>query len=332
MRIILILIYSDGMNALQCHQMPCADHAGPLARCGSLILTLLLLAARGAVGQVGLLVVAHGADSSWNAGVEQTVSQIQWHRGPVRTAYLMGTGTATHSWDAGIASLLAAGARSIVVVPLMVSSFGEHVTQIHNYAGEPIALPSSLAGMAHEHGANVRPPVPTVVTAAIDGAPELGQILSDRWDELSLAQRSPTLVLVAHGPSADSLVAQWLQAIADAATPLARALGAQNVRIGLLRDDAAPRVRANAIRSLRDSITALASRSGDSVTVMTVLISSGTINRVTIPGDLSGMPIRYIGATLAPHPALARWIERVATEARLSVEANSETDHRKAID
>ncbi len=49
---------------------------------------------------------------------------------------------------------------------------------------------------------------------------------------------------------------------------------------------------------------------------MTVLISQGAINRVVIPQDLAGMPVRYVGTALAPHPSLARWIERIAHEER----------------
>jgi hypothetical protein len=49
---------------------------------------------------------------------------------------------------------------------------------------------------------------------------------------------------------------------------------------------------------------------------MTVLISSGTINSTVVPRDLTGMPMRYVGAALAPDVALARWIERVASSVR----------------
>lgn len=261
--------------------------------------------------QTGLLVVAHGADSAWNARVEATVRAVRWTHGPVRAAYLMGSGAEAQSWDAGVRSLVAAGAKSIVVVPLMVSTYGEHVAQIRYYAGEIAELPASLAAMGHEHHASPAP-VPMRVTPAIDGAPELGEILASRWRELPAASRAKSLVLVAHGPSADTLVGQWLRGIGAAAAPLTMLLGRDHVRIGLLRDDAAPPVRAAAIAAMRDTIAALARRTGDSVAVMTVLISSGGIDRVKVPNDLAGMPMRYVGASLAPHPALAKWIERIA--------------------
>ena len=48
-----------------------------------------------------------------------------------------------------------------------------------------------------------------------------------------------------------------------------------------------------------------ASASGDSVTVVPVLISTGKIDRVTIPNDLAGLPVRYAPLVLSPHPSLA---------------------------
>ena len=88
--------------------------------------------------------------------------------------------------------------------------------------------------------------------------------------------------------------------------------GDLEVRIGLLRDDASPPVRAAAIALLHETVTRLAGTGRDSVAVLPVLISSGRIDGTTIPKDLSGLPVRYTAVSLAPHPALARWIERVA--------------------
>ena len=71
-------------------------------------------------------------------------------------------------------------------------------------------------------------------------------------------------------------------------------------------------VRAAAITEMRQRIVALAQSAKDSVVVLPVLISSGPLVNVTIPTDLKDMPIRYSRTALAPLPALARWIERVA--------------------
>jgi sirohydrochlorin ferrochelatase len=89
--------------------------------------------------------------------------------------------------------------------------------------------------------------------------------------------------------------------------------------VGLLRDDAPAPVRAAAVSAMRDTIQAMAARSRDSVVVIPVLISSGGINRVTIPRDLKDLPIRYHPVALAGHDEIARWIERVAGASRGSL-------------
>jgi sirohydrochlorin ferrochelatase len=89
--------------------------------------------------------------------------------------------------------------------------------------------------------------------------------------------------------------------------------------VGLLRDDAAPEVRAEAVRAIRDTISALARAAGDSVVVMPLLLSTSKLSQVKVPADLEGLPVRYTRTPLAPLPPLARWIERVAEERRLAL-------------
>jgi sirohydrochlorin cobaltochelatase len=267
---------------------------------------LLLLLGAPAAAQTGLLVVAHGASPTWNEGVKQVVAQVRWD-GPVATAFLMGSEASTAGWGQGVAALVRAGAREIVVVPLMVSSHGGHYREIRYYAGEIPAWPAELA----HHGPVASPPVPMRVTSALDGAVELGEVLLDRWSALEVRDRSRPLLLLAHGPSTDEEAARWTNDLEASAAGIA-SLGKVPVAIGLLRDDAPAPVRAAAIAAIHAKVAELASAAGDSVAVLSVLISSGNIDAVTIPKDLSGLPVRYSPRALAPHPALARWIERVA--------------------
>jgi sirohydrochlorin ferrochelatase len=135
--------------------------------------------------QRGLLVVAHGADSGWNAGVRAVVSQVEW-QGPIEVAFLMGSEAATASWNTALTRLQARAIDTVVVVPLMVSSHGAHTRQIRHYAGELAELPADLVG--HSHGQMLKPRVPVRVTGALDGSPELGEILLSRWQEREAAR------------------------------------------------------------------------------------------------------------------------------------------------
>ena len=264
---------------------------------------------------VGLIVVAHGADSVWNARVRQTVNQMQWAHGPVRVAFLMGNDAKIASWDSAATQLQRAGVRGLIVVPFMVSSYGSHVRQIQFHAGKLAAMPvelSDMTRMGHDHHATAQLTVPTIVTPALDDAPELGEALIARWNELSTADKNRPLLLVAHGPNHQDDVMHWESNILKTTEQLRTAVAPRPVRVALLRDDAPPEVRAASIAAMRDTIVALGHVAQDSVTVLPVLISTGSVNTVKIPADIAGLPVRYAPVALAPHAAMARWIVRIA--------------------
>ena len=76
---------------------------------------------------LGVLVVAHGSTTAWNAAVEASVANIQQHT-PSQVAYLMGAKNRTpqEAYD----DLVAAGVQRVVIVPLLVSSYSSHYEQI----------------------------------------------------------------------------------------------------------------------------------------------------------------------------------------------------------
>ncbi|HEY4320782.1 MAG TPA: CbiX/SirB N-terminal domain-containing protein [Gemmatimonadales bacterium] len=274
----------------------------------------LLAAPAACAAQTGLLIVAHGSDSAWNSRVLATSNAVRWE-GPIRVAFVMGPGAATSSVGGQARSLVAAGAKRIVVVPLMVSTWGAHVRDIDaEVAGEGHAVKSTaMPSMASDSGF---PVVPATVTGGMDAAPELGAALLEQWQRLSPADRARPLMLVAHGPDTDIEAARWVANITAACRQLAEHLPDHAVHVGLLRDDAPPAMRAAAVAQIRDTITALARQRHDSTLVMTVLISSGDINNVVVPHDLSGMPMHYIGSSLTPSAPVAEWIRRIALEAK----------------
>jgi sirohydrochlorin ferrochelatase len=259
--------------------------------------------------QDGLLVVAHGANAAWNAQVRETVRQVDWPHGRVAVAFLMGDEAESAGWDAAVRELEAAGSRRIVVVPLMVSSHGSHYRQIRHYAGELADLPAELE--AHNHGTAGLAAVPMRVTPALDHAPEVAVALAARWAAASGAAGSP-LVLLGHGPQSEEDLARWHEAFDSYAAALRKAGYAGEIRVQFLRDDAPAPVRSRAIQDLRDTVTALAARAADSVSVMTVLIATGPMTSARIPNDIAGLPVRYLPIGVTPHPAIARWIERTA--------------------
>lgn len=274
---------------------------------------LLLSLPQAAAAQRGLLVVAHGAGREWNARVRETVAQVQWTQGPLAVAFLMGAEKDSAGWDTAVTRLVRDGAKEIVVVPLMVSSHGSHYRQIRYYAGELDAMPAELAKHDH-HGTHSAPPVPMRVTPALDAAPELAAALATRWAELEARDRERPLLLVAHGPNSAQDAERWIADITTVSAGLRKTTG-RELQVALLRDDAPPAVRAQAVAAMRDSVLAMASRARDSVVAMPVMISQGTITQTKIPRDLAELPLNYRAEPLAPLAVLARWIERSAAAA-----------------
>ncbi|MGH7657868.1 MAG: hypothetical protein ACREL6_06505, partial [Gemmatimonadales bacterium] len=129
--------------------------------------------------------------------------------------------------------------------------------------------------------------------------------------ELDPRDRQRPLLLVAHGPNAGEDAVRWTADINAVSDGLREATGSE-VYVALLRDDAPAEVRAAAVAAMRDTVLAMSARAQDSVVAMPVMISSGSITHTKIPRDLAGLPLRYRAEPLAPLPALARWIERIA--------------------
>jgi sirohydrochlorin cobaltochelatase len=264
--------------------------------------------------RTGLLIVAHGATPAWNARVRETVAQVKWDRGPVAVAFLMGGEADSAGWSAGVKQLVAYGAIDAIVVPLMISTYGDHVRQIEHYAGVRSEIPAGLA--EHDHrDPEAQVTLPMRVTGGLDAAPELGAILLDAWRALPAGDRARAVLLLAHGPQTDVDAAHWSRNLGTVGQVLSAGGLAADLRIALVRDDAAPAVRAAAIQEARDTVTALAARTRDSVVVIPILISTGSLDRLKLPGDLAGVPAAMRPAPLAPSPRLARWIERVALDA-----------------
>src|SRR5690606_32709599 len=224
-------------------------------------------------------------------------------------SYLMGPGARTHRFQDAAKRLVEAGVREIVVVPLLVSSHSEHYEQIRWLVGETDTLDEVM--MHHLHMAGIeRPdvPVPMRVTPALDGAEEVAGIVAERALALAEEPAAQALFLIGHGPNSAEDYASWMEDLRPLAERVQEATGFRDVKVGLVQDDAAGHVRAEAVRRIREIITLQHQVTGRPVVVVPVLIGTGQISLEKFPADLAGLPITYEGKGLVPHPALAQWI------------------------
>ena len=282
-----------------------------------LAFTAVTLAAQ-SPAQTGTIIIAHGGDSSWNAGVREIAAQAQTG-GPVEVSFLMGPEAATARFQDAVAKLDAKGVARIVIVPLLVSSHSGHYEQIRYLAGEDVQLDETMEHHLHMAGIErAASRTPIVLTKALDGSHEMARVLADRALALARAQNDAPanrgLMIVGHGPNSAEDYAAWMANLRPVADSVKAWTGFKDVRLELVRDDAPDAVRAEGVRRTRELIEMQRLITGRDAIVVPVLVSKGLVSRDKLPRDIAGTPSVYTGEPLLPHTAMARWIERRVRE------------------
>lgn len=267
---------------------------------------------------IGVLIVAHGADVSWNSRVDSLASAVRRSgviRGPVGVSFLMGDGASKHRFQSEVAALLSAGAKRIIVVPALVSSHSGHYDQVRYLAGELSQLDEQMMHHLHMSGIERVTNVPMVVTPALDNTPELAGVLAARAKSLAPSPSGRALFLFGHGPNSAEDYAAWMQNLRPIADSVKKATGFASVAIELVRDDAPAPVRAEAVKRAREIIGLQQAATGKDVIVVPILVSSGDVSQRKLPADLAGTPIVYTGEPLLLDTQLSKWVERRVSEA-----------------
>ncbi len=264
-------------------------------------------------GRVGTVVIAHGGDSLWNSHVIDAARAARTG-GPVEVSFLMGPAAAKARFQDAVAKLERAGVDSIVVVPVLVSSFSGHYDQLRWLTGDPIALDETMQHHLHMAGierSGTR--LPMRLAKAMDDAPEVAHVLADRARTLARAQGADpstrALLIVGHGPNTAEENAAWMQHLRPIADRVKVMTGFRDVRVDLVRDDASAAVRAEAVKHVRELVELQSALTGADVLVVPVLVSKGQVSRDKLPADLRGTQHVYVGEPLLPHPAMVQWIE-----------------------
>lgn len=277
---------------------------------------------------LGVLILAHGGDASWNAELSRVRDAVD-AQAPAELALGMADPRALQR---GVDRLAARGAGRVVAVPLFVNSRSEVMQQTKYALGlsdEPSeVLRRALEGMkahahhghgggggAHQHAFSlerVKSPVPVALADALDDDPFVSQVLLERAKALSRTPESETVILVAHGPNDDAAVKAWEDALGKHAASIKKKGGFRAAEFALLRDDH-PELRPKAVAALRARVEA-AAKAGRAL-IVPALIAKGGIEH-KIPRDLQGLDYAWSGETLMPHPGFADWVLKRARTAR----------------
>lgn len=257
--------------------------------------------------QVGLLLLAHGGDRSWNDDIQKIRKELQG-RYAVEVAFGMAENKPIQK---SVDRLQAKGVKRILGVPLFVSSHSEVMDQTRFLFGLSDKPSDDLMKAPHGHMdkaslKKIALKVPFDLAQALDDHPLVSEILVARAKAVSRSPARESVLLVGHGPVSDEHNRKWLEAMSVHARRVQEALGFQTVEAATLRDDAPRPVREKAVKAMRDAVVRL-SRQGR-VIVLPLLLARGGIER-KIPKELDGTFFIWKGETLAPHPNLAKWVE-----------------------
>jgi CbiX len=277
----------------------------------------------------GILLLAHGGAADWNRRVEELARTLDETQ-PVEVAFGMASRPSIQS---AVDRLAARGVRSIVAVPLFISSHSSVVRSTSYLLGLTREMPTDLrifAKMSHgSHGAAAAPDsgahatheatdntvpvdatVPIRMTDALNHHPIVGDILIDRAREISATPGSEAVIIVAHGPVPDDDDARWLGDMKVLADQLNAATSFAAVEALTVRDDAPATIREKATQELRGLVNAHIA-AGRRVLIVPLLLSYGGIEK-GIRTRLEGLSYVMAERALMPDLRLAEWVRLVA--------------------
>lgn len=278
----------------------------------------------------GILLLAHGGAASWNERVTALASAIGQSQ-PIEVAFGMASRPAIQS---AVDRLQARGVRSIVAVPLFVSSHSSVITSTEYLLGLRTEMPKDLAifakmkhgahGAAHEGHEMPAPAVdgttpivsqvPISMTPALDDHALVAAILVDRATSISTAPEREAVVLVAHGPVPDADNALWLNDMKRLAEQMKPATSFASLDWLTVRDDAPAPIRDAAAAELR-ALVERRQAEGRRVLIVPLLMSYGGIEQ-GIKKRLDGLEYVMPAQGLMPDERLAEWVRAIAAKAR----------------
>lgn len=296
------------------------------------------------VEKIGVLILAHGGDPSWNQMVLDATQSIG-EKYPVEVAFGMAL---PRTLQEGIDKLESQGVNKIVVVPLFISSHSFIIRQTEYLLGlrdeladPPLVMDHGTGGhhgshhanghheMTHGsgHGQQHEPnsdPLPQlrisseiIMTRALDDHAIVADILYRRIMDMSVNPAQEIVIIVGHGPNSEQDNACWVEAmthLADRVRQLQKDKGSdfRFVYALTVRDDADPAIYNQAKEQLR-SLVSQAGKQGD-VLVVPLLLSKGGVEQ-GIVRRLEGLNYKWTGDVLLPDEGIVKFIEGSVEEA-----------------
>ena len=199
----------------------------------------------------------------------------------------------------GLDDLVAAGAKRIVVVPIVSTEYNTMIRQwwyIFGLEDEP----------AYATVPRIETTADVLFAPPPNDDPLVAEILLDFAEEISENPTNEVVIIAAHGPSEEADNARQLELMGNLARIVQEDGGFSAVESATLQDDAPPEVRdANVVR-LRGMIEQ-AQADDKQVIIVTSLIGARTIQK-KLRKDLQGLDYRFNAKGLIQHDLFLDWI------------------------
>lgn len=268
---------------------------------------------QGRAAEIGVLLVAHGDPQAplWNQLVEEAAASLNG-------AYNVDLGfQMPWNMQEPVDRLVARGAKTIIVVPVSISSYSSSYRDLE-YAFGFRSTPPTFYGGAPRHMGQPYWPVQTtakfVMTKAMDDSTIIAQVLRERARALSTEPGNETLFILAHGPVTDADNDMWIENMTRLGGYIQQRDKYADVKVGTFRIDGGEALRERSINEIRTQIQA-AIDAGRTPIVVPLLVSDGHTNRHQYPQFLNGVNYAYDGTTLLPHKWVAKWVKHQVMEA-----------------
>lgn len=254
-------------------------------------------------GDVGILILAHGTSSEEDQTLLGILPEVSKNR-PTAIGFGMAMMSSDHLQIAAD-KLEAAGAKTIVLVPIVTTTYNSMLRQ-WAFAFGVLERPAYTTVPRIESNAKI------IMARPFENDPLISEIMIDYAAEISTDPDNEWVIMVAHGPEDDpdnvwdtanlERHAQYLRQNTDYAEVLAINL----------QDDAPPPVRAANVQKLRAWIQVAKSRGKKSL-VLSFVSSRGLEGRIT--NDLKELDYTFNPKGFQLHKNFAKWVDATVDRA-----------------
>ncbi|MBL4618439.1 MAG: hypothetical protein JKY46_12170 [Robiginitomaculum sp.] len=263
----------------------------------------------------GVLLMAHGGTSVWNASVISAIEPLKKHY-PIEIAFGMAD---ANSIQEAVARLESKGVRQIGVVRLFISgeSWYQRTEQI---LGVREGAPEFVDHSTHDMGDMEQMPnghkmgfwkIETIskFTLSHDGLGDtelMNMVLEERAEDLSQNPANEDVLILAHGPGDDGENKRWIEAISKRTTLIDSKFPFRKVQVMSLREDWRAK-REVASKQIRHFVSRAEQEGGVAIVIPFRVQGFGPYAKV-----LEGLNYVSDGKGLLPHANVTKWIKNQA--------------------